>query len=292
MSSSKEIKALIGLIDDPDEMIFSQIREKIISYGSDVIPHLEAAWEDQSLGAIFQSRIEDIIHKIQFDAVYVHLKRWIKAGGTDLLEGAIILNKYQYPDADDQAIRNEIEKIRQDIWLELNNELTAFEEVRIFNYILFELYGFDGNKQNFHSPTNSFIKDVIETRKGNPLSLSIIYSILAQQLNVPIQGVNLPSHFVLAYRDEQQIMQMIGEEHSSDGVMFYINPFSRGTIFNRKEIDQFLKQINLDPAPQYYTPCTNIDMIKRVVSNLIYSYQKLEDQTKIDELLELKKLFD
>ena len=58
MAQQKEIKALIHLIDDPDEQIFNQIREKILSIGNEVIPLLEEAWENQNLGVLYQSRIE------------------------------------------------------------------------------------------------------------------------------------------------------------------------------------------------------------------------------------------
>lgn len=287
MADANEIKALIGLIDDPDEDIFFQIRDKILSFGADVIPHLEAAWEDQSLGAIFHTRIENIIHKIQFDAVYGRLKTWAENGAKDLLEGAIIVNKYQYADLDESEIKSSIERLRQDIWLELNENLTAFEEVRVFNHILFDVHGFTGNKQNFHAPQNSYLNNVLESKKGNPLSLALLYTIIAQQLNIPIFGVNLPSHFVLAYRDDNAIMEMIGD--SANGVMFYINPFSRGTIFNSQEIEQFLKQLELEPDPKYFEPCSNLDIIRRMLSNLIYSYDKLGYPDKVAELKELQK---
>jgi len=149
-------------------------------------------------------------------------------------------------------------------------------------------HGFSGNKQNYHAPQNSYFNNVLSSKKGNPLSLAILYSILAQQLDIPIFGVNLPSHFVLAYRDDNAIMEMISGE-SNNGVMFYINPFSRGTIFNSQEIEQFLKQLQLEPDRKYFEPCTNLDMVKRMISNLIYSYEKLGYPDKVNELKELQQ---
>ena len=178
MSFKTEIEALIHLIDDPDETVFNQIRTKILSIGDKVIPFLEEAWENQELGLLYQSRIENIIHKIQFDSVYHALYKWANDGGEDLLEGVLIVNRYQYPDIDEEDIRSKIGALRQDIWIELNNNLTAFEEIRIFNYILFDLHGFSGNKKNYHSPQNSYLNSVLETKKGNPLSLAILYCIL------------------------------------------------------------------------------------------------------------------
>lgn len=292
MSNQNEIKALIDLIDDPDEGVFNQIKDKIVSIGGDVIPFLEEAWENQSFGLLYQSRIENIIHTIQFDSVYHALYKWAREGEQDLLEGALIVNRYQYPDLDEDAIRTQIGQIRQDIWIELNANLTAFEEIRVFNYILFDVHGFSGNKKNYHAPQNSYLNSVLESKKGNPLSLAILYCILAQQLDIPIYGVNLPSHFVLAYKDNNNIMDFIEPGQKGSGVLFYVNPFSRGTIFNRTEIEQFLDQLKLEPKDGFFEPCDNMAIVKRILSNLIYSYEKLGYAHKVDELKELKRALD
>ncbi len=292
MSSQNEIRALIKLIDDPDEGIFNQIKEKILSIGDEVIPLLEEAWENQAFGLLYQSRIENIIHTIQFDSVFHALRDWNQSGGADLLQGALIINRYQYPDLDESDIRDKIGQIRQDIWLELNGNLTAFEEIRVFNYILYDVHGFTGNKKNYHAPQNSYLSSVLETKKGNPLSLSILYCILAQQLDVPVYGVNLPSHFVLAYQDKNNIMNYVDADQTGDGVLFYVNAFSRGTIFNRNEIEQFLKQLKLDALPEFFQPCDNVAIIRRTLTNLIYSYEKLGFADKVEELKELKIALD
>ncbi|MFT7611970.1 MAG: regulator of sirC expression with transglutaminase-like and TPR domain [Parvicellaceae bacterium] len=292
MSNQNEIQALIDLIDDPDEIIFNQIKEKIVSIGGEVIPFLEEAWENQSFGLLYQSRIENIIHKIQFDSIYHGLHDWTKSGGGDLLEGALIINRYQYPDLDAESIREKIGQIRQDIWIELNENLTAFEEIRVFNYILFDVHGFSGNKKNYHAPQNSYISTVLDSKKGNPLSLAILYCILAQQLDIPIFGVNLPSHFVLAYQDKNNIMDFVEPDAKNNGVLFYVNPFSRGTIFNRTEIEQFLDQLKLDQNADFFEPCNNIAIVKRILSNLIYSYEKLGYADKVEELKELQNALE
>ena len=292
MAQQKEIKALIHLIDDPDEQIFNQIREKILSIGNEVIPLLEEAWENQNLGVLYQSRIEDIIHKIQFDAVYHNLYQLANSGSQDLLEGALIINRYQYPDLDEEDIKNKISAIRQDVWIELNNSLTAFEVIRVVNYILFDLHGFTGNKKNYHSPQNSYLSTVLESKKGNPLSLAILYCIISQQLEIPIYGVNLPSHFVLAYKDNNNVLDFLDTDQEDNGVLFYVNPFSRGTIFNRTEIEQFLDQLKLEPKSNFFEPCSNIEIVKRILANLVYSYEKLGYPEKVNELKELKSALE
>lgn len=281
-----EITALIHLIDDPDEGIYNQIKDKLVSFGGEVIPTLEDVWEHNSFGLLFQTRVENIIHEIQFGTIVDGLRKWKQDGATDLLQGALWAAKYQYPDLEEEKIQKRVSQIRQDIWIELNDNLTAFEKVRVINHVLFDIYGFSGNKSNFHAPQNSYINNVLETKKGNPLSLSIVYMYVAQQLDIPILGINLPNHFVLAYQEFYKVVNLMGEEETEE-IFFYINPFSRGAIFNRGEIDQFLKQLKLKPQDSFYEPCDNLAIVKRLINNLINSYDKLGYPDKIEELQQL-----
>lgn len=118
--NTKEIDALISLIDDPDESVYAHVRERIVSYGDTIIPQLENIWELNSFGLEFQQRIEDIIHVIQFDSVYKSLESWSRDGAKDLFDGAILVAHYQYPDLDETLVKANLMKVRQDVWLELN----------------------------------------------------------------------------------------------------------------------------------------------------------------------------
>ena len=282
MKKIEDISSLIHLLDDPDEGIFSHVRLEILSLGEGIIPSLESAWETNIFGVLFQNRIEHLIHDIQFESLLKHLTSWREAGAASLLDGVLLVDRYQYPDFDEEQVLKTLEQIQQDIWLELNANLTAFEQVKIINHILFEVYGFTGNTKNYHAPQNSFLNVVLESKKGNPLSLSLIYSIIAQNLDLPIYGVNLPRHFVLAYLDRFSLYKT-NNIYTSE-VLFYINPFSKGTVFSVKEIDHFLEQLKLEKDDKFYKPCTNVAILVRALSNLSNSYSKLGHIDKVDEI--------
>ena len=281
--NDKSLRAMILLLEDPDEHVFTEIRGQLLSMGNEVIPALENIWES-TFNNTLQSRIEDIIQKIQFNSTSEELKLWAATGGIDLLQGTILIARYQYPDLDEEHIRNQIELIRKDVWLELNPNLTAFEKVRVINHILFDVYHFIGNTSNYHAPQNSYINNVLESHRGNPLLLSILYSCVAQGLNIPIYGVNLPEHFILAYRDEFIIRD---SEEEEEPILFYINPFSKGAVFSRREIDTFLKQLKLEPNRIFYESCSNVEIIKRQIRNLITAYEKLGYPNKVVDFKEL-----
>ena len=290
MANNDSILALINLIDDPDESIYEHVHDRLLSYGAEAIPYLETSWEDQDFGLLFQSRIESLIHEIQFEETKRILKAWKESSTKDLLTGAIAVAKYQYPGLDEAKVRTQIEEIQKSVWLEINNKQTALEIVRIINKVFFGMYHFQGNAKTFHSPLNSYINTVLETKKGNPLSLSLIYSIIAQNLNIPIYGVNLPNHFILAYMDEYAVNQFL-PENNDYGVLFYINPFSKGSLFGIDEIKEFLDGINQTHSRDYFEPCSNTSIIKRMLTNLIASFQEVGNSEKVNELIELRELF-
>ncbi len=280
-----EVKAMISLLDDNDPEIFGHIQGKLISFGREVIPVLEDAWSS-SFDPLIQERIEQIVHKIQLDSLKQDLSRWANNSSNDLLTGTLLIARYQYPDLDEEKVRAQLNKIRKDIWLELNEQMTPQEQVIVLNKVLFDVHGFGGNTTNFHAPQNSFINTVLETKKGNPLLLSIIYSIISQQLDLPIYGVNLPEHFVLAYQDIRG-NSPISYTYPEAGILFYINAFSKGNIFGKQDIDQFLKKLDIKPNRIFYEPCSNIDMIRRLLRNLAFSWQKLGEPDKVAEVEEL-----
>ncbi|WP_373865690.1 MULTISPECIES: transglutaminase-like domain-containing protein [Sphingobacterium] len=281
MVNEKEIKALIYLLDDPDREIFQEIEHKLITCGPEVIPLLEHSWES-SFDPLSQGRIENIIHRIQYDQVKNDLQLWKLNNSEDLLEGLLIINRYQYPNLHEEQVYYQLAELRRNAWYHLMYDMSPVEKVKLLNNILFREFGLSGNTSNYHDPQNSFIHKVLETKKGNPISLACIYALVAQKLDIPIYGVNLPKHFVLAYVD--------GE--NQDKVQFYINVFNRGQIMREEDIYAFLRQLNLPLSDNYTLPCDNIAIIKRVLRNLIAAYEHVDNAEKKLEVETLLTLIE
>ena len=116
MQENNEISALFHLIDDPDEEVFSTVSEKIVSLGRAIIPNLENLWENTPNEEV-QSRIESLIHKLHFRDLTVDFINW-KDGPGDLLQGALLIARYQFPEMTSTPTLQEVEKMRRNIWLE------------------------------------------------------------------------------------------------------------------------------------------------------------------------------
>jgi regulator of sirC expression with transglutaminase-like and TPR domain len=290
MMSDKEVLSLIALLDDEDEEIVQHVENKLLSMGADVVPALENEWGSVN-NLLHQQKIENIIHRIQFESQLENLRNWSKSEGQDLLEGLYIIAQYRYPELNKQVIINEIDRIRLDIWLELHYDLTAYEKIRIMNHVIYNVHGFKGNTDQYHDPQNSFINNVLESKRGNPIMLAVVYMLVAQRLNIPVYGVNLPQHFVLGFKEESSSIDIsdafnqTGQYEKHRGkILFYINAFNNGSVFSKANLEQFLRQIQIEPRLEFFEPCSNIDIIKRVLRNLVVAYEKSNKPQKVEDI--------
>ena len=269
---SRELKALVSLLDDEDREVLSHVEKRIASLGDEVIPFLEQYWEE-NFNPIVQRRLEDLIHMLQFELLQKRLAEYKEEGAEDLLEGMWLIATYQYPELSLQQLRQDLEQIYYDAWLEYKSDAHPIDQVKLLNSVLFSKLRFAANTRNFHSPANSFINNILETKKGNPIGLCIVYLLVAQKLKMPVFGVNLPNLFILTYKTDQ--------------VQFYINAFNRGLIFSKSDIDNYIGHLHLMPDEEYYQPCSNLTIIKRVMRNLLNSYEKIGDHEKVEEVRQL-----
>ncbi len=270
--TTKEIKALISLLDDPE--IAPQIQSEIQNLGETIIPYLEESWEE-SLDPQQQQRLEDLIHQLQFEGLQQRLRVWRDDGAQDLLEGMWLLNSYQYPDADLQALNRAIEQLRFEAWTLLRSEMHPADQIQVLNHVIFRNHKFSANTQHFHSPANSMLQRVIETKRGNPLSLCVLYLLVAQRLDLPVFGVNLPNLFVLTYQLDDRPLS------------FYINCYNRGVVLSRSDIEHYVGQLGITSQESFYEPCSHLDIVRRAMRNLQVSFERLQEPAKAEEVGQL-----
>lgn len=267
--NNNELKAMVSLLDDDDFEIVQHIEGKIKLMGTYIIPYLEFEWEN-SFNPIIQKRIEDLVHTLQFELLKEKLYAWRINGGKDLLEGVWLVNTYQYPDLEYEQLSKELEQLYYEVWPEFKAEIHPIDQIKILNSVLFGKLHFGANTKNFHSPGNSMLSVVLQTKKGNPISLCIIYMLVAQKLKMPVFGVNLPNLFVMTYKQDE--------------VQFYINAFNRGLVFSKKEVDEYIANLKLSPNDLFYEPCSHVDIVVRMLRNLINSHEKLGHTERVEEI--------
>ena len=168
-----ELKALVSLLDDEDTQIVTHVEEKILSLGTTIIPFLEEEWES-NFNPTVQRRLEEIIHTLQYELLKERIIHWYNSDDQDLLTGMWLVATYQYPDIELIKLKQDLEQIYYETWLEFKPDLYPFDQVKVINGVLFNKLKFGANTKNFHSPGNSMLNVVLETKRGNPITLCII----------------------------------------------------------------------------------------------------------------------
>ncbi|NEQ55098.1 MAG: hypothetical protein F6K11_34090 [Leptolyngbya sp. SIO3F4] len=269
MIDQKEIRALISLLDDEDDHVFSHVTEKLASFGQAIIPFLQKELNNTE-NKLVKQRLSLLLQDLNYDNILSKLKTWSESEDQDLLKALWIIASYQYPGLAFETIYKELEQIYYEAWLDFRYEMHPFDQVKVLNSIIFRKLNFKANTGDFYAPSNSMINDVLNNKTGNPISLCIVYMLVANKLKLPVFGVNLPKMFILTYKDER--------------FQFYINAFNKGLIFSKADIDNYLGQLKLEKKETYYEPCSNVVIVKRILYNLIDAYQKQGDIEKTDEL--------
>ncbi|MDO8951805.1 MAG: transglutaminase family protein, partial [Draconibacterium sp.] len=264
---NRKLDALIDLLDDPDLTVFELVQQELLKETDEIIPALEQKWESIFDGNC-QERIENIIQNLQFKETARLLKEWLitDSDERDLLTGFLIIDRFQYPDLNPLNIKLKLENIRKKIWLELNNSLTLLEKTTILNHFIFNINEFSINFKNIHSPQNCFLNQMLDTKKGNPVSLSVFYTIIARQLDLPAQFINFPKNPLVAIVDARLARKVHGNDAKSD-VLFYINPSNKGSITSIKEIEYHLRTNNYLPLHNYTEPKSDIHFIKMLIES-------------------------
>lgn len=286
MQTNKEIKALLMLLDDPDDEVFDTVAEKLLHYGREIIPNLEQLWEvtvDESI----QERIEFLIHRVHFQDLQNELFEWGNSRQPELLKGAIIVAKYQFPDLNVPAILTQFDQIRRNIWLELNNYLTPLEQINVFNSILYNYYKLQGHELTEREPKYFFINQVLESKQGNAYSIGLLYMALCELLDIPIFAVEIPRQFVFAYIDTLQ--PFYSSDEPVQQIQFFVDPLN-GMVYTQKDVEVYLRKINATDKDQYFTPISAKRVIYKMLEELNLCYKYKREEQKADEIAQLMQL--
>jgi len=288
METNKEIVALLTLIDDPDQDVFDAVSEKIVDYGKPIIANLEHLWETTPEEHT-QERIELLIHRLHYRDLVEDFRQWSISGHHDLMLGALLVAKFQYPDLSTSPVLVEIEKIRRNIWLELNNYLTPLEQINIVTSILYSYYGLKGGETNYTEPNEFLLHKTLQAKRGNQISNGILYLVLSELLDIPVRAINLPKQFVIAYFKPGYSEENLPDPYHK--IEFFIDPAS-GQVFTHQDVESYFKRISAPPVNSYFKPRLNKQVIVQLLEEFSKCFDSDKEKYKQKELIELASLLD
>ena len=284
---SKEIASLLKLIDDPDEEIFTTVANKLMEFGREIIPRLEHLWESTSETDI-QQRIELLIHRVNFRDLEDGFMEWCKSEQPELLQGAILISRYQYPDLNVSDLLLQFDKLRKSIWLEFNRYMTPLEQVLVLNTIIYSFQKLQGNELNIHNPKHFFINQLFESKQGNSYSIGLVYLSLCEMMDIPIFAIDVPRQFLFAYIDTVQ-NYMYPDSEGVQEIQFFLDP-TNGLLYTHKDVDTYLNKINAKDKELYFLPINTKRIMYKLLEELVLCYQYNREEEKAEEIKQLMRI--
>ena len=264
-----EIKAIAKLLKSDDEDTFKLLEEQLKTFDIQLLRKIrdEISLDDVEL----HKKFFDFAIKLRRDRLKDDFSHWSKSYSDDLERGVFLVANFANPFLDEdyysKLLHNWSEKISGNLnKLKIKNDPTSV--INEVNHFLFMEVGFKGNKEKYYDPSNSFINEVIDKKLGNPILLSTVYLLLANRLDLPFTGVNMPTHFLVKYED-------------GFGPIF-IDPFNSGEIITPSVCQERIKVLRLEWHDEYLSAPTNKQIIARMLQNLVNIYHN-------DEKFQLKE---
>ena len=114
-----------------------------------------------------------------------------------LTESAIAIAQHAYPDLVVQHVFDELDLLGDKLKQRTTHEMAGIQKLQILKNFFFKELGFGPNRNDYYDPNNSYLHSVLETRRGIPISLALIFMELGQQIGLNIKGVSFPNHFMV-----------------------------------------------------------------------------------------------
>ena len=272
MTSKTEIESLLVLMDDPDPFVQESVQNRLQELGERAVPLLDE-YRTEIKGKEAKDKISEVIHKLTFETLEQDFTELLENGvkTRKSLERAVFtLARFGNPTLRISNYQSKLDHFAQIVEPQIKYKLDEKRKMKRYLKFIFEDLNFQGDSEDYHAPENCFLDQVIERRKGLPISLSLIVMFIAHRLDLPFFGINMPIHFMLNYvGDKEELL---------------IDPYDNGAIVTYDQCYFFLKKNNIEPRPEHFQMATNLDIILRCIRNLIHSYERKEQMERVEDL--------
>lgn len=196
-------------------------------------------------------------------------------GAFRLAEGALLIAQEEYPELDYSAYLQRLDAMAAHVSSRLGFELEPQRIVETINTYLFTEQQFQGNREEYYDPRNSFLNDVLERKTGIPITLSVLYLDIGRQVGLPLVGVGMPGHFIVQYSAQPQ--------------PFWIDPFHQGEVLSRQDCVQLLEKLYRQALPwrdDYLRVVNDHEILARMLNNLKAIYVHRGDYQRALKVVE------
>jgi regulator of sirC expression with transglutaminase-like and TPR domain len=274
-SLDSQIRAILTLLADEDERTVDLVTRSLLDISPDAIEPLRRA--GQQAAPLARERLANVFEAIEQSRLERAFEQWLERD-SPLEEGVFLLAQFEYPQIDPPHYGALLDQMAGALRQKLRSNRSIHDAIHRINSFLFQDLGFRGNTQNYYDPDNSYFNRLLERRTGIPISLSVLYLLLAERLDLPIVGVGLPGHFMVRYE-------------SGDAGLF-LDAFNGGQILSREECVRFLINSGYEVHDSFLTAVSKREILLRMMRNLIYIYTQLRDEPRTHRLNRLVEILE
>ncbi len=279
MTASEKV-ALLSLLEDPSPVVRKELL-KILNamgpYGLEILS--EAA---QSSNRLLGWYAGSYLSELQSVDPVEELRAFIRSGKYELETGWMMISRVAHPALDIGGICDQLDAYASRCKELIVQPASSRDHCAIINRVLFHEAGFRGNSDRYTDPNNSFIDSVLQFKRGLPITLSILYLLVADRLSLRIAPISAPGHFVVGCFEET--------------APFYIDPFQHGKFLTAGHMLKRIETNNLKPDLSYLAPATTHETLSRVCRNLVYHYMESGEESMAglfsDMLREFKEAYE
>ena len=254
--SATEQDALLSLLDDTSATVRRALLARFTKLGSSAAPFLQTI--AQGSNRILARHAAWFLEELKFTDPVAEFSGFIRSQNYELETGVLLLARTVEPRLDVGECCAELDAIA-DRCRELIVEPSSMRErCRVMNRVLFHEFDLRGNTEHYADPRNSFIDQVLKRRTGIPISLSVVYLLVAERLGVELEPVGLPGHFIVGC--------------FADDLPFFIDAFDRGVFRDADEIFELLRANNIVPKASDLAPTPIREVLCRSCRNLVNHY--------------------
>jgi regulator of sirC expression with transglutaminase-like and TPR domain len=273
-----ELASLLSLLDDPDKHVSDIVLARLRGYGKAVLPSLIELTQDSSETLVIE-RASSLAREINLNVVAESFRNLLPAldknARPSLERGAFLLAQFGNPVLDFERYKSELEMLSAKLRDRVSGIQSPFDILIAVNNFFFEEQKFKGNDQNFLEAENSYIDQVIDRRIGIPISLAVVYLLIARdRLGLPFSGASAPGHFLIRY----------------DGVPdepLFIDAFNGGVVLRRRDIERFLEASRLPFSEAFLAPSPARVILLRMMRNLVLVFKEAQDSAREEDIKHL-----
>ncbi|MCK9628814.1 MAG: transglutaminase-like domain-containing protein [Bacteroidales bacterium] len=276
MKIDAELLSIISLMDDPDITVREAVINRLVSRGEESLQILDRYITENRTHDY--ERQKEVLNHARDRIAFERLSRFLNSRDHTLLDGMILVSKCLNPEINEQLFSSQISEMSEEIIQELSDDKTDLENMSIFNYFFFRRLGFVYSDFLIEKEEGTLLDQVLITRKGNPVAISIMYFLLARAVGMEIYPLCFPGGFVPVLKGEK------------GKILFYLNIFKGGAVFTKENLADFFKEIGVEYTPDDVRVEDDLALVVIYAELLGYLYRNDENSCnykRIERVLSL-----